>query len=79
MSPNPRKDKDGDGKADNNETAQIKAELNKIKRENAIVKMLPTALYSKQEDYDKDIEKFVNSNYELADLKEIIGVKIGKD
>ena len=78
VSPNPRKDKDGDGKADNNETAQIKAELNKIKRENAIVKMLPTALYSKQEDYDKDIEKFVNSNYELADLKEIIGVKIEK-
>lgn len=77
VSPNPRKDKDGDGVADK-ETAEIKAELTKIKRENAIVKMLPTALYSKQEDYDKDLEKYVNSNYELGDLKEIIGVKIEK-
>lgn len=67
-----------DSNNNNKETEEIKAELTKIKRENAIVKMLPTSLYTKQEDYDKDIEKFVNSKYELSDLKEIIGVKIEK-
>lgn len=63
---------------DNNEVSALKGELELIKRENQIQKMLPTILYEKQDDYDKDLEKYVKSNYSLADLKEIIGVKIEK-
>lgn len=69
----------GESEPNNNkEVSAMKAELELIKRENAIQKMLPTVLYEKQEDYDKDLEKYVKSNYNLSDLKEIIGVKIEK-
>lgn len=63
---------------DNKQNTDLVKKVERLERENQIQKMLPTALYQKQEDYDKDLEKFVNSKYDISDLKEIINVKIEK-
>lgn len=74
----PENDDKGDNNQHGTDNAELVKKVERLERENQIQKMLPTALYSKQEDYDKDLEKFVNSKYDISDLKEIIGVKIDK-